>query len=233
MSSLLGGQKTRRLSGWRYALPMIIAICGQKGGAGKTTLAINLAAEFHRQGRRVLLVDCDPQGSTLTWGQVAVEMGHPSPAVVAMGPGLHRQDQLPAMAAGFQHTVIDCPPRLGEVQRAALMVADLALLPCGPGAVDAWAVVESIDQVKAAQDLRPTLGAAVVITRKAARAAISSGAREVLAAGGLPILATELGFRVAYQEAPAAGQGVTSYAPSSAAAREVRALAKEVLKWRQ
>jgi len=208
---------------------MIIALIGQKGGSGKTTAAIALAAEWHRRGRRALLVDADPQqGSTRTWGEVAAEQGHAGPTVVAMGAGLHRPDQLPALARAYDVAVVDCPGRLDAVQRAALMVADVAVIPCGPSAVDAWAVAGSVDLVAESRSLRPDLQAAILITRRVARTVIGTGARETLAECGLPVLATELGYRVAFQEAPASGLGLADYAPGSAAALEVEALAGEL-----
>jgi len=206
----------------------IIAIAGQKGGSGKSTTAITIAAEWHHRGRRVLLVDADPQGSALTWGEVAAEAGHPAPTIVAMGGGLHRPDQLPALAQGYDLVVIDSPPRHGAVLRSALMIADLAVLPCGPSAVDAWALGETLDVVNEAQALRPNLQAVVVITRKIARTVLGRSARNALTSSGLPILRAELGYRVAYQEAPAAGLGVTVYEPSGTAAKESRRLVDEL-----
>jgi chromosome partitioning protein len=207
----------------------IVALAGQKGGSGKSTLAINLAAEMLARGLRVLLVDADPQGTARTWGAIANEAGHASPTVVSMGSDLWKPHQLPKLAESFDVAVVDCPPRHAEVQRAALMVANLALLPCGPSASDAWALAESVELVTAAQRARPELVAATVVTRKVANTSIGKAARESMAVSGLPMLKAELGFRVAYQEAPAAGLGVAQYAPSSEAADEVRALTGEVL----
>lgn len=207
---------------------VIIAFAGQKGGSGKTTTAISVAVEWQERGRSVLLVDTDPQGSCRTWGDVASERSRGSPTVVAMGAGLHRQGQLPALAAKHDVTVVDCPPRHDELQRAVLAVTDVVVLPCGPSAMDAWALAESIDLVQKARRLRPELLAFVLITRKVARTAIGSGAREALSECGLPVLQTELGYRVTYQEAPADGQGPTSYEPGSAAAEEVRSLVSEL-----
>lgn len=207
---------------------MVIAFAGQKGGSGKTTTAIAVAAEWVSRGRKVLLVDADPQGSARTWGEVALENGHPSPTVVAMGAGLHRAEQLPALAGSYDVTVVDCPPRHGEIQRAALMVADIVVLPCGPSAMDAWALGESLELVQKAMALRPELKAAVLITRRVARTVLGAGAREALRDCGLPVLKAELRHRVTFQEAPAAGQGPTSYAPTSPAADEVRALVEEI-----
>jgi chromosome partitioning protein len=145
-----------------------------------------------------------------------------------MGAGLHRPDQLPTLSQAYDLTVIDCPPRHGDIQRSALMVSDLIILPCGPSTLDAWALAASIDLITEARILRPELAATILITKKNARTALGLGARDVLASSGLPILDTELGYRVTYQEAPAAGLGPTTYDPNSAAAAEVRRLVDEI-----
>ncbi|MBA2685034.1 MAG: AAA family ATPase, partial [Gemmatimonadaceae bacterium] len=85
------------------------------------------------------------QGTTRTWGEVASERGHAAPTVVAMGATMHRAGQLRDVARGYDLTLIDCPPRHGEVQRSALMVSDVAVLPCGPSAADAWALSAALD----------------------------------------------------------------------------------------
>ena len=207
---------------------MIIAFAGQKGGSGKTTTAIAVAVEWQERRRSVLLVDTDPQGSCRTWGDVAAEQKQRSPTVVARGAGLPRPGQLPALALKHEVTIVDCPPRHDELQRAVLAVADMVVLPCGPSAMDAWALTESIDLVSKARKLRPELKAFVLITRKITRTALGAGAREALATCGLPVLRTELGHRVTYQEAPASGQGPTTYEPAGPAAREVRKLVSEL-----
>ncbi len=206
---------------------MVIAFCGQKGGIGKSTTAIAVAAELHARGRRVLLVDADPQGTVTTWAHKATEKGQPTPTVVAMGPRLHSELE------SLEHhdvTIIDCPGRLGEIQRAALMVTDLAVLPCGPSGPDAWALTESVDLVTEAQGIRPELRAAVLVTRKKPRTTIGEAARGALGAWGLRVLKTEICERVAYEEAVTDGQGVVQYQPDGAAAAEVRALVKELLR---
>lgn len=206
---------------------MILATIGQKGGSGKTTVCVNVAAEFMRRGRAVCVIDADEQGSARTWGDVATEAGHPAPTVVSMGAGLHRPDQAPAIAQRFDVTVIDCPPRHNEVQRAALAVADVALIPCGPGPSDLWALAETLDLVAKARELRPDLRAAIVVTRRR-HTALGANVRPALADVGVPVLTSELGLRSAFEEALAAGQGVTEYAAASAAAKEVQALVDEI-----
>jgi chromosome partitioning protein len=208
---------------------MILALAGQKGGSGKSTTAIAVAAELFARGRRVLLVDADPQGTSRTWAAIAAESGKEAPTTVGMGADLYKPSQLPTLSKAYDDVVIDCPPRRGDIQRAALMAADLAVLPCGPSAVDAWALAESIELVREAQALRPDLVAYIMITRKVARTAIGQGAKEALAQCGLSVLETELGYRVAYQEAPSLGIGVAQYVPNDAAAAEVRSLVDEIV----
>lgn len=212
---------------------MIIAIAGQKGGVGKSTLAICLAAEAGERGRRVLLVDADPQGTVRTWGELATESAEKTatwmPTIVAMGETMHRSDQLPRIAESFDLVFVDCPPRHGGVQRSALMVSDAVLLPCGPSAADAWALASSLELVSEARTIRSELLAAIVINKRKPRTALGADARGMLSEGGLPVLRTELGDRIAYQEALAAGLGVTKYAAKDAAAKELRNLFDEVM----
>jgi chromosome partitioning protein len=208
----------------------IVALCGQKGGTGKTTTALSVAAELRTRDRRVLVVDADPQGSARTWGSVAAEAGRSGPVIVAMGAQMHTPGQIDDVARAYDFTVIDCPPSNGSVQRSALMACDLAVFPCGPSALDAWALAESLELVQKAQEFRPALRAVVLITRRVVGTTLGAGARETLSTGGLRVLRSELCHRIAYQEAIAAGRGVTDYAPNDAAATEVRALVDELLK---
>ena len=210
---------------------MIVALTGQKGGVGKSTLAICVAAELMGRRRKVLLVDADPQGTIRTWGEVAAEAEQPLPSIVSMGATMHRPEQLPTVRQGYDDVVIDCPPRHGDIQRSALMVADMAILPCGPSSADAWALAASIDLINEARTLRPELEVRIVITRKQVRTALGRSAREELTKSGIELLKSELGYRVAYAESLGAGQGVTTYAPRDAAAEEVRSLVNELLLW--
>ena len=210
---------------------MILALAGQKGGVGKSTVAISIAAELVARKRKVLLVDADPQGTSRTWGEVAAESGHPLPTLVAMGATMHRPDQLPTVGQGYDDVVIDCPPRHGDIQRSALMVADVALLPCGPSSADAWALAASIDLINEARSLRPELEVRIVITRKQGRTALGRSAREELTKSGIDLMKTEIGYRVAFAESLGAGLGVTAYAPRDAAAQEIRSLVGELLAW--
>jgi chromosome partitioning protein len=210
---------------------MIVTLMGQKGGVGKSTTAICLGMAAFERGLSTLFVDADPQGTLRTWSEVAAERQRSVPTVVAMGASMHRPGQLDAVAKGYDWTFIDCPPRHGDVQRSALMITDLAILPCGPSASDVWALSSSLELIRSARELRDSLMACIVITRKQPRTALGKDARAVLETSELPVLESELLYRVAYQEALAAGTGVVSQGRRrDAAALEVQRLFEEVEK---
>lgn len=204
----------------------IIAFCGQKGGSGKTTLSVSLAAEWHRRGLRVLLVDLDPQGTTTTWGDLAAELKVDGPTVVGMGDSIRAQ--LPDLAAAYDFVVIDCPPRAGKRTAGALMVADLAILPCGPSPADLWALTEALGIVDQAQALRPTLLVRIALNSVLASTKIAAEIMDALAELTVPTMATIVHDRVAFVRALARGKGVTVSEPESLAAREIHALTDEV-----
>jgi len=208
---------------------MIIALVSQKGGVAKSTLSAAIAWEMQARGLNVLVVDSDPQGTVRTTGEVAAELGVSAPSIVALGRDMYRPEQLPRLAQSYDHVVIDTPGRMGDVQRAALMVADLALIPIGQSAADAWASAATVDLVKEAQVTRPGLRVALVITRCAPRTVLGRGARDVAAESGLPVLKTETSFRIAWQESLPAGLGVAQYAPKDRSAEEARGLVDELL----
>jgi chromosome partitioning protein len=209
--------------------PRVIAVSGTKGGIGKSTVAVFLAAEALARGRKVLLVDADPQATTRTWGDEAAEAGRPTPTITAMGPAMHRPGQLDTVGAAYDLVVIDCPGRDAAVQRSALLAADLALLPCGPSGVEAWAMAATVKLVTEAQEFRPALAAAILVTRKKANTTLGREIRRTMESTGFPLLETELGDREAYRGALMSGLSLADYAPHDPAAREVRRLADELL----
>jgi chromosome partitioning protein len=124
--------------------------------------------------------------------------------------------------------VIDYPPQLHEVQRTVMMLSAFVLLPTEPSALDVGALAQSIDLVKDAQRGKPSLRAALVITRQQPRTTIGREVHAVLDRSGVPVLGVACSFRVTYQEMIAARMGQTTYAPKSPAADEVRALVTEL-----
>ena len=116
---------------------MIVALLNQKGGVGKTTLALHLAGAWARRGLRVTLIDADPQSSALDWSEQRARQGLPAPfSIVGIARDtLHRE--APAIARRVDHVVID-GSRLDAPMRSTLLASDLALLPVQPSPFDGW-----------------------------------------------------------------------------------------------
>ena len=203
---------------------MIIGVLSQKGGVGKTTVALNLAAAIATSGSRVLVVDADPQGSALAWS--SAREAEPLFSVVGMAkPTLHRE--LPNLAANYHFIVIDGAPRVNDLARSAILASNLVLIPVQPSPYDIWASSETVRLIREARQINATLEAAFLINRKIARSAIGRDAAAALAQfEDIPVLEVHLSQRVLYAESAAKGLTVVEVAPQGEAAREFRALAK-------
>jgi chromosome partitioning protein len=109
-----------------------------------------------------------------------------------------------------------------------MSIADLVLVPCRPNPADIWALADTVDAIRRVQEIRPDLPAHLLINGSDRRTALSRDARDNIGTADLPILDTQLDHRVAFAEAVAVGQGITTYAPKSPAASELRKLADEI-----
>lgn len=207
---------------------MIVALLNQKGGVGKTTLALHLAGEWARQGARVTLVDADPQGSALDWSQVREAEGAPRRfGVLGLARDtLHRE--VPELARGVDVTVIDGPPRVASLMRSALLAADLLLIPVQPSPLDGWASAEMLALLAEARIYRPQLAARFILNRCAARTIIARETGAALADHDPPLLGQRVGQRVIFAESVQRGRLAFEIAPKSAAAREIAALAAAI-----
>jgi chromosome partitioning protein len=205
---------------------MIIAVLNQKGGVGKTTIALHIAAGMALQGARVLVVDADPQGSARDWA--AARQTEPLFPVVALDrPTLHRD--LPTLAADYDHVVIDGPPRVTDLTRSAILAADLVIIPVQPSPYDVWACSDMVTLLKESSVYKDTLQSVFLVNRKIVGTAIGRDVEGALAAYELPVLGSHVAQRVAFAEAAASGQTVLETAPTSPAADEITALVRELL----
>ncbi|SRR5579883_539783 len=205
---------------------MIIAFASLKGGAGKSTLSIHLAHAIALAGKRVLLVDADPQGSVSSWA-AARDTPSPFPVIGLSRNTIHRD--LPELMVNYDHCVIDTPPRVSALARSAILAADLVLIPVQPSSYDVWAAGETVELVKEAQSFKAEIKAAFVINRRIGNSAIGKEIDSALADYALPVLKTAIAQRVIFSES-SAGYSVMELTPSSTAATEVKNLSKEVLK---
>lgn len=208
---------------------MILCLVNQKGGVGKTTLAVNLASCCAGAGSRVRVIDADPQGSLLQWQSITGE----SEFDVLHVPSRTLHRQITSLANGFDHIVIDCPPALGEITASILLAADLAVIPVGPSPLDIWSSRETVALATGSMKKNRRLRAMLLVYRKIGRTRIAREARDALAGYGLPVCTVEVAQRIGFVEAMLVGKSVISFAPKTPAAEEIRALYTELFENRR
>lgn len=206
---------------------MIISLLNQKGGVGKTTLAVHISSGLAKRGHKVLLVDADPQRSALDWSES--RQGDPLFPVIGL-PTKTLHKEIPSHIANYDDIVIDGPPRVNELARAAIMAADIVLIPVQPSPYDVWAAREIVDLLNEAKVFKETQKSAFVINRKIVNTAIGRDVAEALAGYSIPVLPTDICQRVAFAESAAQGNTVLDIDPNSIASQEINALIDEILK---
>lgn len=208
----------------------IIGIVQVKGGAGRSTLATNLAGELSKQGRTVLIDGDMPQGTSASWYAIRQQAG--KAANLTADTATDHLDLIAKVEHYRQQAdfiVLDGPPRIAEMSRAMLVLADLCLMPVGASVAEIWATSDVLRLIEEAKQVRP-VDVRMVWTRHRPQTNL---AKELAAQAegelGLPILKTPMGMRIAYVEA--LGAGLTAAEVGDSLARmEIRFLVAEVAK---
>lgn len=206
-----------------------IAVLNQKGGVGKTTLAVNLAACAHLAGLRAHVLDLDRQGSALDWYSRRAPGSPLAGLTVAKADRALRMDQFRELTARYDVVVCDGPARLGDVTENAAAAADVVLVPLKAGAIDIWALKETLALLQKADATRRFIGRpparrVFVLTMVPPRARAIAYAVDALAKEDGDIAPVTIGNRVAFSLRASVGESVVAGSTDETSAREVREL---------
>lgn len=206
---------------------MIIVVANSKGGVGKSTLAVHLAAWLHEQGHTVTLADCDTQHSSSQWAKEAV----PEVKAVQLADADEILDKLPTLARHCDFLVADGPGSNTETSRALLLRADLALVPCKASMLEVRALAQATNVLRQAQDIRGGIPKAVIVLSMVGKTyRLTQDMKDAAAALEIPLARTAVTLKQIYADAP--GQGAVVWqlgARARDAAQEVNSLFREVL----
>ncbi len=200
---------------------MKIAVVNLKGGTAKTTSAMFLAAALARRGR-TLLVNCDPQGSALSWSETAEADGYELPFAMMGMPTKDVHRKLSRVVGDYDHLVVDTPPGEIAITRSALRAAEVALVATSPSVMDVSRFRPTLDLLADVEDLNEDLAYYVLITRTRRISREGRDARQVMEDMGLPVLKTEIPQLSFYSEA--FGAPVEDLAEYEAVVEELMAL---------
>src|ERR1700759_4015903 len=198
----------------------VIAIISQKGGVGKSTIAVHLAAEAQAQGQRVLLLDLDPQGSTMEW---ANRRGDQPPDVSGANPASVGKEIDRARNDGYDLVLIDTAPHADHAALPSARAADLVLIPCRPSTFDIAAISATLDLCKLANKK-----SVVVINAAPIRSRVTVEAEEANAEKGGTVSPVVIRQRVAFQHCMIDGRTAAEFEPGGAAADEIASLLANV-----
>lgn len=209
----------------------IIGIIQVKGGAGRSTVATNLAGFIANAGKRVAIIDCDmPQGTAAAWASIRAGENRPAVALATAADHIELVRQVEKLDPDHDYLILDCPPRIAEMTKAALVLSQLCLVPVAASAADVWATSDLLPTIEAAKAVKPDTDARILWNRFRQGTKLAQELAEAAGAElGLKSLQTRLGYRVAYPEAMARGMTAQEW-PDRKAKDEVAALGGEVAK---
>jgi chromosome partitioning protein len=191
-----------------------LVILAQKGGSGKTTVAVHMAVYAARQGLKTAIIDIDPQRSAYNWNESRPGVRKLDAVAAEIGQLASLLQQ--AKSGGVELAIVDTAPHSTGDAAIAAKLADYLLIPCRPARFDLDAVASTLALAKAANP-----PAAVVINAAATRGRLADEARAALTRQGAMVIETILHQRVAYSHAVIDGRSVHEYEPEGAAAAEI------------
>lgn len=211
----------------------IITVCNQKGGVGKTTLVMQLAAAFSRRGKKVLVVDADPQATATRWAASASDSTEFPASVVGLSAAsdkVHRE--VKKFINDYDLIFIDCPPAADSpVPQSALLISDLAIIPLSASPLDMWASVGIRKIIENVSDINESLEARLVVNQCQPNTTLAKEALEILPEFGIKLFDNFIRQRTVYRQCAVFGQTVHDYGSrADAAVKEVEGLTDEIEK---
>lgn len=205
----------------------IIAVANSKGGVGKSTTAVHLAAWLYEQGHSVTLADCDTQQSSSEWIREAV----PGVNAVRLDNPDHILNELPLLDQEVDYVVADGPGSQTETSRALLLRAHLAIVPCKASMLEIRALSKATEVLRQAQDIRGGIPKAIIVLSMVGKTyRLTRDMQEAAAALNLPLAKTPMILRQIYADAPGQGEVVWNMGSRAReAADEVKRLFSEIL----
>jgi chromosome partitioning protein len=202
----------------------VITVAQQKGGAGKTTLAVILGLTALELGHRVALVDIDPQGSLTRWAALRLTVPDLRPIHVSTVTGWRAANEISRLSSDHDLIVVDSPPHALTDAKIAMRAAHLVVVPVQPSPLDIWATRPTIDFAES--ERRKTL---LVLNRVPQRSPIAEQMALALAELGVRLAEAKLGNRASFAASMAGGRSVREAAPGTIGAREAAKLTREIL----
>lgn len=203
----------------------VLAIAGNKGGAGKTTLSINLATAFNRNASTAL-IDADPQGSSLQWRMIAPD----DTAIPVFGAQRDLRRQIKKLQSEYDNILIDCPPSVHAPQTGTVLkLSNIVLVPVQPSPMDLWATTHIEKAVADALRVNPSLKPMLVINQMELRTTLSRLVRDALEQVAVPVADIAIRRRAAYRHSILHGKSVFDMgSPGRAATAELEQLIQEI-----
>ena len=198
----------------------VITLASRKGGAGKSTLTAQLAAQAHALGKRVTVIDADPQGSLSLWHS---RRSDGLPKLVTPERGLDRSLAF-AIIEGTYYVFIDTAPTMWVVVQEAIRVATMVLIPARPGFFDLAAVAETVKAARERDKPYAVVINAAPVKRDEKESALVAQSRSYFDERQIPVWAGQISQRAGFQSTLAAGASAAEIGPATAAGLEIAKL---------
>lgn len=203
---------------------MIICLVNNKGGVGKTTIAVNLAFYAAQNGNKTLLVDTDPLGGLEKWQDLSDDNAFD----VVHYPEDSLNNNIADLSKGYKHIIIDGAPGKGNITVSNLMSPHLAIVPIDPSPLSVWSTRKTINAILQTLSSNKWFESRILISKCAVGTTMDRDVREVLTTYGMNLFDTKIHHRIDFIKSFVKGVSVLEHAPQSKATNEIKSLCKEI-----